>query len=250
MMNLPKLIAHRGLSSVAPENTLAAMQAAQANDIKWVEFDVQLTADHDLVVFHDSDLDRTTNGSGPLDQFTLAELKQLDAGSWWSEDSAGLRIPSFEEVMLYLSSQGMSMNVELKPREGQEVLLAKQLLQALSRHWPEIQEEPILSSFNWQALYTLREQGSLHPLGLLMNEWRDDWLEHAIALKVKTVHLNQSLVTEQRANEIRSEGYQLLAYTVNDLHRAKQLWDMGVVSVFSDKAHELLVKLRKLGMVE
>ncbi len=249
MMELPKVIAHRGLSALAPENTLVAMQAAQQQGLKWVEFDVQLSADQQPVVFHDDDLDRTSNGSGPLADLTLMQLQQLDVGSWWDNKFVGEKIPTFAEMVIFLAEQGLLMNVELKPTNDDESALVKAVLTVLSHHWPDLLAEPLLSSFQWSVLYELRKQGSSHPLGLLMHEWCDDWLQHANALQVASVNVNQSLLTEERIVEIKSEGYLVTAYTVNDLHRAKQLWDLGVSSVFSDNAHELLAALKTLGQL-
>src|SRR5688500_16528220 len=93
------VIAHRGASSYAPENTLAAFDLAIEMGARHLELDVHLTRDDHVVVIHDDTVDRTTGGVGPVAEQTLAELKSLDAGSWFGEKFAGQRIPTFAEVL-------------------------------------------------------------------------------------------------------------------------------------------------------
>ena len=91
---LPKVIAHRGSSGIAPENTLASLHLAGQQGIKWVEIDVMLSADGIPVIFHDNDLSRTTDGEGLIHKTSLAQLQQLDAGSWKGDESGdGIRVP-------------------------------------------------------------------------------------------------------------------------------------------------------------
>src|SRR3990167_2302278 len=97
------VIAHRGASHLAPENTLASFIMASELPIEWVEFDVMLSKDQVPVVFHDDTLSRTTNGTGFIDQFTFDELRNLDAGSWFSSRFVGEKIPSLSEVIAFLA---------------------------------------------------------------------------------------------------------------------------------------------------
>lgn len=107
------IFAHRGVSSEAPENTLPAFRLALDQGCKAIELDVQLTKDHQLVVFHDDKLERTTNGEGYLKDFTLSELKQKDAGKWYSEEFQGVQIPTLREV-LELVDRNILVNIEIK----------------------------------------------------------------------------------------------------------------------------------------
>jgi glycerophosphoryl diester phosphodiesterase len=95
----PLIIAHRGYSQAAPENTIPAIEAAIKADLDYVELDVRLTADGVPVLMHDSDVDLTTNGEGPISTKTYAETRALDAGSWFSEGFAGTSIPSLEKAL-------------------------------------------------------------------------------------------------------------------------------------------------------
>ncbi len=93
------VIAHRGASSYAPENTLAAFDLAIQMGVSHIELDVHFTRDGHVVVIHDETVDRTTNGSGPVTSHALAALQGLDAGSWFGGKFAGQRIPTFEEIL-------------------------------------------------------------------------------------------------------------------------------------------------------
>src|SRR3954468_17316604 len=91
--------AHRGFSKKAPENTLPALELAWQAGADFAEIDVRLTSDRKLVLMHDENLDRTTDGTGPIAAITLADIKQLDAGTWFGEDFAGTEVPTLDEVL-------------------------------------------------------------------------------------------------------------------------------------------------------
>lgn len=119
LVNEHKLIvcAHRGASNVAPENTMAALQQALDDGALMIELDVQVTKDHELVVFHDDSLERTTNGSGLISDHTLQELAHLDAGSWFGAKFAGERIPTFLDAIELLRGKTY-LNIEIKPQSA------------------------------------------------------------------------------------------------------------------------------------
>lgn len=100
------LVAHRGAARFAPENTLPAIEAALDRGARFIELDVRSTKDGVPVLLHDGTVDRTTNGSGAVSQLTLAELRQLDAGSWFGEEFAGTRIPTLEEALQTIAGRG------------------------------------------------------------------------------------------------------------------------------------------------
>ena len=111
---LPMVVAHRGYSSVFPENTLAAFAGALDIGVDYIELDVQMTKDGQLVVFHDDDLKRITGAEGAVRDYTLAELGALDAGSWFSSSFAGERIPTLEEALALIEQGQCGVYLELK----------------------------------------------------------------------------------------------------------------------------------------
>ncbi len=234
-LTLPPLIAHRGASAQAPENTLIAMKKAQALGARWVEFDVTLTADNVPVIFHDETLERTTNGQGEIALTTWKDLQQLDAGSFFDTRYHQARIPSFESLLIALAPLNLGINIELKPNHVSQLpLLAELSLRLIKKYW---QARPrIISSFNWDMLKHVQQQDSTQPLGLLMDSWHQQWQKTAQALHCYSIHVAASLLTAERIAEIKAHNYQLLAYTVNHKPSAKILLTLGVDSIFSDYA--------------
>ena len=150
---LPLIIAHRGDQSMAPENTLPAFQRALAGGADGVELDVRLTRDGQLVVFHDRSLGRTSNGHGPVDHCTLAEVRSLDVGSWFSPDFRNETAPTLDEVFQALPHDYL-INVEMKVVIKDMKLIAHRVAETVRRHqrW----QSTLVASFNPVALYHLR----------------------------------------------------------------------------------------------
>ncbi len=151
------IFAHRGSKCNRPENTLAAFREAVRVQVDGIELDVHLTADNTLVVLHDEKIDRTTNGKGLVRKLTLAQIKRFDAGSWFSPEFTGERIPTLLEVLTELSNLNFTgiLNIEVKTDKFQYPDIEKLLSQLMtSRKWPF---EHIYSSFNLQTLSQLNK---------------------------------------------------------------------------------------------
>jgi glycerophosphoryl diester phosphodiesterase len=149
-----QVLAHRGASAYAPENTLSAFRLAIEQKADWLELDVQQTKDGRLVVFHDLRVERTTNGFGPLRDLTLEQVQQLDAGSWYGSDFAGERVPTFEEVVALARESGTRIFPEVKdPRfyPGIEERMAAVI--AANGY----EDNTIVQSFDMGSLERLRE---------------------------------------------------------------------------------------------
>src|SRR5437016_13518001 len=120
------VIAHRGASGNAPENTMAAFKKAVALGANFIETDLQLSRDARLVAIHDATVNRTTNGQGTVHDMTLTELRRLDAGSWFGSEFAGERIPTLAEILAFSTKQDVAFYVQIKPRGswgGEQALL-------------------------------------------------------------------------------------------------------------------------------
>jgi glycerophosphoryl diester phosphodiesterase len=149
-----QVLAHRGASAYAPENTLAAFRLAIEQRADWLELDVQQTKDGQLVVFHDLRMERTSNGHGALRDLTLEQVQQLDAGSWYGPQFAGERIPTFEEVVALAQANGIRIFPEIKdPRlyPGIEERMAA----VISAY--EYEDSTIVQSFDMTSLDRLRQ---------------------------------------------------------------------------------------------
>ena len=168
------VIAHRGFSYAAPENTLPAIIAAAKANADMVEIDVQRTRDHQLVILHDKTLARTTNVAAvfpsrardPIGTFTLAEVKRLDAGSWKGAAFVGTRVPTLDEVLTVLAPTSTNLLLELKnPRSypGYET----QVAQVLKAHRFSQDHRVYVHSFSAPALRSFHAAAPNVPLGLI-----------------------------------------------------------------------------------
>ncbi|MGH7097178.1 MAG: glycerophosphodiester phosphodiesterase [Stellaceae bacterium] len=237
---LPPVIGHRGAAASAPENTLAAFSRARALGVRWVEFDVRLTADEVPILLHDARLERTTDGRGRVAALPLAAIRRLDAGSWFAPDFAGERVPTLDEALVRLGELGLGANVEVKAERGRARQTGARVAALLARAWPSFSPPPIVSSFLPQALLAVRETAPELTCGILFHEIPKNWLTLTRRLGCVTVHADQRFLAPAIVAEVRRLGYSLLAYTVNDAGRARSLFDWGVTAVFSDLPDAIL----------
>jgi glycerophosphoryl diester phosphodiesterase len=237
----PPVFAHRGASQYAPENTMAAFRKAHSLGIRWLEFDVMLSADNQVVVIHDETLDRTTPAKGMVDQFTYDDLKALDAGSWFDAKFAGQKIPLLSEVIQFMREHDMSANIEIKALPGKEELTAKLVLDVIRDNWTSSMLPPLISSFSLEILRAVRHLDSDCYIGLLMDEWMSDWEALCEELNCISVHPNQKIMDSEKAALIKSSKRFIFCYTVNDPLRARELFSWGVDAVYSDCPDKVLL---------
>lgn len=234
------VIAHRGASAYAPENTLASFDLALAYGAEWVEFDVMLSQDDEPFVIHDETLSRTTDGQGRVCDVDATYLHSLDAGNWFSKQYRGEKIPHFLDVLKWLIFSNAQANIEIKPCKGFEEQTAVIVMSFLQRYWPVDYDLPLISSFNEEVLAVCRNLAPEMPLGFLVHEWDGSWQKKAELLGCATVHMNHRILTQERVKEIKDAGFQLLSYTVNRKRLADKLLTWGVDAVFSDYPDLLL----------
>jgi glycerophosphoryl diester phosphodiesterase len=246
---LAPVVGHRGAASGAPENTLESLRLAAAEGARMVEFDVKLTADGALVLMHDDTLDRTTSGRGAVARASLAEIRALDAGSWFAESWTGTRVPTLEEAIPVLDECGLAANIEIKPCPGREVETALAVVRTLSQSWPAAPARGacLLSSFERASLSAARDAAPGIPRGLLPWGKPADWSAAARTLACATVHCAATDMTPEWAAEIRRLGYGLAVYTVNDPALAARLQDWGVDSIITDRPGALAAAGRGSG---
>lgn len=234
---LPKVIGHRGAAGHAPENTLASIRRAAQLGASWVEFDVKLTRDGTLVLFHDDTLERTTDGTGPLADCTLAELQALDAGSWFNREFAGEKIPTLDAALKTAAELGLGCNIEVKPCEGREKETARAVARALAKH----AGPPLLMSSLWRSvLDVLHEQLPNIPRGFVVREIPDDWRSVLDRTGCVSLHAGEWDLDADKVAMVHNAGAKLFAFTVNRKNRAKKLFDWGVDGVFSDFPDRIL----------
>lgn len=236
----PPVIAHRGVSRYAPENTLVAFRKAYELGVHWVEFDVMLTVDGEPVVIHDETLKRTTNGQGWVSEQPLSYLKSLDAGSWFKSEFAGVAIPTLQEVIALLTQLHLSANIEIKAQAGLEAQTVEKVLSCIQQHWNQSQPQPLISSFSLPILELVRKKSPTSLLGFLMDVWQDNWEKTCDELQAVSVNVNHQCLNPANVKQIKSTGRNLLAYTVNEAARVRELFAWGVDAVFSDDPQVIL----------
>lgn len=226
------MIGHRGAAAYAPENTLAGFRAAKALGCSWVEFDVRLTADNALVVCHDDALVRTTGVRGRISRLPLVAMRQLDVGSWFGPGFGGEHLPTLDETLALCRNIGLAANAEIKAERGREEATIAAVAGCLAQlgNMPAI----LISSFLTGALEAAAKSIPATPRGILWRKLPRNWRTTAERLGCTTIHCGQKELTQRASAEVCGAGYPLLAYTVNDAARARELFAWGVASVFSD----------------
>ncbi len=232
MFQTPRLIGHRGARMTAPENTLSGIRQAHVEGATWVEFDVKLTADGVPVLIHDETVDRTTDGSGAVADMSLARIKQLDAGTPFDAAFAGERVPTLVDALALMASLGMGFNLEVKPCPGRERETALVALDTVRKHWTG--PTPIFSSFKAASLAAVRDAGPEMPRGYLAEALGPDWLAEARTLGCRFAHPGHRHLTREQVAAAKAAGFPVLAWTVNDAARGRELLSWGVDSLITD----------------
>lgn len=235
----PEILAHRGLSSLAPENTLAAFEKAHQMGFDWLEFDVRLTKDHHPVIFHDETLNRTTNAKGLLSHKTYHQLQHIDAGRWFNKAFAGEPIPSLEHVLLFMKTHHLKAVVEIKPTKGSDVITAEKTIATIQKYWPTGLKHMIVASFSLPSLITVKKLLPRQAIGFGLHTWDNDSLELIKALDCFSIHVNHLILSRKRMEILRQTGCHVLAYTIDDPKRAAKLKKMGVDGFFSNTPEKL-----------
>jgi glycerophosphoryl diester phosphodiesterase len=239
-LDIPPIIGHRGACAYAPENTLASIRKAAAQGARWVEFDVRLTREGDLVLMHDEDVKRTTNGKGRVVDLSLAEIGALDAGAWFGGAFAGERVPTLAETIALLGELGLGANIEIKTGKPEARATAEALARILAQHWPRTAPPPLISSFAVEALEAMKAAAPAWPRGLLLRELKGDWRGQLDRLDAATLNVDHKPLDAGKVALARQAGRPVLCYTVNDHARAGQLFAWGVAAVFTDRPDALL----------
>lgn len=229
MLQLPKVIGHRGAAAYAPENTLASFREARRRGATWVETDIMLTADGVPILMHDESLKRTTG----IDRL-VAGTRRVDLP---------VDVPTFEEAIACWGELGLGCNVEIKPTAGREAPTARAVVETLRRCWPAHLPPPLVSSFKDAALATAYQAAPEVARALLIEQLADDWQARAEAVAAIAINTDGKHLTAPRAVEIRKAGYALGVYTINDGDVAKALFGMGVQCVISDAPDVILAAL-------
>lgn len=223
-----RITGHRGAAELAPENTIAAFRTAIGHGVDAVEFDVRATADDELVVIHDDSVDRTTDGTGRVEDTDLAELRKLDAGD-------GQSVPTLAEVLHFLADEDVDLRIELKERG-----LGERVVDAVIDRGLEVRTT--ITSFDFEALDEVA--GGPPRVGFIAPEPTDEALEVVDRLGAAALFVNIDAVDASDVEEAASRGIELGVWTVNDAAGVDRAVALGVDSITTDRPDMVIRRVR------
>jgi len=232
----PRVIAHRGGGTLAPENTLAALRAGHAAGCGGVEFDVMLSADGVPLLMHDADFGRTVAGCGYVADTPAAQILAMDAGAWFGAPFRGERVPTLAQALARCVELGLWMNIEIKPaHEGVADATGAAVARAVLETPAALAMRPVLSSFSEVALAAAQRIAPELARGLLVEAIPPDWPARVARLGAATLHAHHPAFDSATLCELNAAmaagaapRVGLLAYTVNDPAEAARLTAAGV----------------------
>ncbi|WP_281544343.1 glycerophosphoryl diester phosphodiesterase [Grimontia sp. SpTr1] len=240
------LYAHRGMSALAPENTLAAFSLCAEHGLKWVECDVDILADGTIVLCHDDTLDRCTDHSGSLYDFTREDLEDIDAGSWFGDEFIGEKLPTFDQFITLINILKLNANIEIKACTSSWENTEK-LISGVIEGMKNLNKDAsvLISCFNPLVLAEFKRRCPDIPVACLFEaEMPTDWLAIMQACQSDTIHVADEGLTKAKVEEFKGLGLEVNVYTVNSLMRANQLFNWGVDGVFTDIGHQFPSRYR------
>ena len=237
LVNIPKIIGHRGVKDLAPENTLESITKAISLGIKWVEIDVKISKDFIPFLLHDDELNRTTNGKGIASDYEYNYIRTLDAGSFFYKRKTNIYPPTLEEVLKLCKKNQCGLNIELKPNLGLEADNVNCVLQVVKKLNLKI---PILySSFNFESCILIKENNPNNLCSILIDS--KDKVDEAILLinkyNIFACGVDSKYLNEELIKVFKDQKILIMAFSDRNinLQQAKFLWNLGVDSIFVDK---------------
>ena len=244
-LKLPKLIGHRGVKDLCPENTLESISKAFNTGLSYVEIDVKISKDKIPILLHDDTLDRTTNGSGPAIDYNYDEIKKLDAGKFFYNKNTNIFIPKLEDVLSLCINNNGNLNIELKPNKYFEKENTYQIYK-LTKNLRQI--DIFFSSFD---IISILEISKLYPQSFRsfllddFNEYNiDDLIDISINNDLKICGLNIDLISNDIIKKIKKSNIFITVYSDKNINlsSANDIFSLGVDSIFIDNPVDLLGK--------
>jgi glycerophosphoryl diester phosphodiesterase len=221
------VIAHRGASRAAPENTLSAMKKAIEFGADYAECDVFQTKDGEIVLFHDEEMERTTGKEGMIWEYALAELKELEVGSWFSEEFRGEPIPTLREVVRLVKGN-IKLNIEVKV-SGKDPDIAQKVVDIIRSE--DFEKECMVTSFEKPVIEKVKEIAPDLATGFIFDE------EHPpdiFAGNWEIVCSKRNIVDEEFVQKAKQSGKKLFVWTVNYPEEMRKFIDLGVDGIITD----------------
>ena len=240
---LPKLIGHRGVKNLKPENTIESITTAFDLGLECVEIDVKVSKDNIPLLLHDDTLDRTTTGSGLVCNFTFDQIKHLDAGYFFYKSKTDIKVPSLRNVLDLIKRKQKYLNIELKPNKNYEELNVKNILKEISRTG---YDKIYLSSFDLSSCINLKETAPYLQCGFLNDDFTKLNIDETIEICKKydffSCGINLNFLSNFILNKFIENDIQVTVYADNNISKvqAHNLWNKNVTSIFIDDPTEYI----------
>ncbi|MCD6538748.1 glycerophosphoryl diester phosphodiesterase [Candidatus Bathyarchaeota archaeon] len=228
-----EVIGHRGAAGLEPENTLRSVRRAIELGVDRVEIDVRVSRDERLVIMHDETVDRTTNGHGYVSELTFDELRSLDAGM-------GEKIPTLDEILKFTMGKA-KLEIELKVPEATEPTI--QLIEELNA-----EKDVIVISFIHELLERVHDLNPNIKTGALFFEVPKDILQRALKAHASSIHVYYRNVNSELVKEAHRSGLEVAVWNPNRIEEMREMIDLGVDAIGSDRPDRLIQLLRDMGM--
>ena len=226
-LNKTVITAHRGDSKHAPENTLAAFEAAIENGADVIELDVRETKDGEIIVTHDKNLVRTTGIDAYVEDLTFGEIRQFDAGSWFSEEFKGEQIPTLREAIELIDGRA-KLNIELKP-DKKNRYLEESVVRLIEEY--DLYDDCVVTSLNYKSIGKVKELDDRIETVYVMSAAGGNFFDLKIA---DAYSINYRYIDDQVVRNCRKRGKDIYAWTVNDEESLERVMLVGVDNVITD----------------
>ena len=244
-LKLPKLIGHRGVKDLCPENTLESILKAFDLGLSFVEIDVKISKDRVPILLHDDTLDRTTNGSGLAIDYDYENIKKLDAGKFFYKKNTNIFVPKLEDILSLCANNNGNLNIELKPNKNFEKENVYQIYKIIKNI---NQINIFFSSFD---MISILEISKLYPQSIrsfLLDDFKeyniDDLINLSINNDLKICGLNIDLISTDIIKKIKKSNIFITVYSDKNINlsSANDIFSLGVDSIFIDNPKDLLGK--------
>ncbi len=230
------IIAHRGLSQTHPENTMISFKESYAQGAKAIETDISMLKDGTLVLFHDYALNRCTDRTeGNIDDLVLDDIYKIDAGSWFSSDYSGERIPKLSDFLEEAKTWNIRINLELKG-DGDPKLWERMTKATIDEvNDSKIDKELIYySSFEFEILRYIKKISPKETVSCLFWDDVNNWYDKIKGIGPYSINLWDNNLSKELVLEVKEKNYPIYVYTVNSLDRARDIFEWGVDGIFTD----------------
>ncbi len=241
MLNIPKIIGHRGVKDIAPENTILSINRAIEHNLRWIEIDVKTSKDNIPFLLHDDLLDRTTSGKGFPFNYNIQDIQNLDAGTWFDPKLSNLYPPTLKEILDICSKKNIGVNIELKPNKTKEKINVEAVSNLIKKN--NFNCQYFFSSFDFFSIELMRSCMPNSYLGYLINDFDNNnflkILDVCLNLKCFCIGFNIKIINKKIIKICRDNKLKTTVYADSniDLAQAKELWFLGVDSVFIDNPY-------------